>query len=413
MRDIQIPRTQNTQKIQNYAQNLKPDMSGDSSYVNFQAQNKKSKKLMILGFTLSLALIFAIVFLSTFILDGATITVKPLKKNVQINETFLIEADKRASIVLVKNVNIDEAITLPKNSVKKVSKKAEGQIVVYNNNDTSSQKLIKGTRFSTVDGKVYRTQDSITVPGKTDKTPGSTSAKVIADSEGESYNIGKVKLNIPGFKGSAKFNNFYAEVKTDISGGSSGKSANVSDLDLEKGKSETIEKIKTKIYADLAKSVPDGFAYSKDTVYINYGSFVEVDQDKTVATYEMKATGTSLYIKRDELVKSIVEKTEKLSDTNATVEILDSTDFTISVVDSQDINDETKPVRIIITGTAPVIFKPSGIKISEYMAGKKKSEFTEITKKFQFVESATNAIRPFWASSFPKDASKIKVEIQN
>ena len=46
-----------------------------------------------------------------------------------------------------------------------MERKASGQIIVYNAYNDNNQKLIKNTRFETPDGKIYRIQASIIVPG--------------------------------------------------------------------------------------------------------------------------------------------------------------------------------------------------------------------------------------------------------
>jgi hypothetical protein len=168
-----------------------------------------------------------------------------LKKDLAINETYIITPENRQNMLVAKDIPLSEQVALPKNSVKKVSARAGGEITIYNNFGAQSQKLIKGTRFSTSDGKIFRIQDSVTIPGKSGSSPGSVKARVVADSEGEEYNIGPTRFSIPGFKGSPKYEGFYGESSKNMSGGSSGKSVDVSDLDMEKGKETVREKIKT------------------------------------------------------------------------------------------------------------------------------------------------------------------------
>lgn len=376
------------------------------------SQSKKSRNYVVLGFLVSITLIGFIAFVASFVFNGATITITPVKRDQQINESFIVDATAREGLLVARDIPLSETVSLPKNSLKKASRRAEGDVTIFNNFNDGSQKLIKGTRFSTGDGKIYRIQDSVTVPGKSGGSAGSVKAHVVADSEGESYNIGPSRFSIPGFKGSAKYAAFYAESSKAMTGGSSGKTADVSDLDMEQGKTTVREKLQNALSAKLLQSVPDGFVYSKDASFFTFGSMNLIDSDNTTATYEMPATGTAVYIKRDELVRRIVERTQNIDTASASVEIKDSTNFVVSLVDPTDLTDPQKPVRLLVTGTAPVVFKPSKEKIIDFVVGKSRSEFAEITKKVQFVEGAKSVLRPFWSSTFPSDRDKIDVVIE-
>lgn len=375
-------------------------------------QDKKSRNYVVLGFLVSITLIGFIAFIASFVFNGATVTITPVKRDQQINESFIVEANAREGLLLARDVPLSETVTLPKNSLKKASRRAEGDITIFNNFNESSQKLIKGTRFATSDGKIYRIQDSVTVPGKSGGNAGSVKAHVVADSEGESYNIGPSRFSIPGFKGSPKYTAFYAESSKAMAGGSSGKTADVSDLDMEEGKATVREKLQNSISTKLSQATPDGFAYSKDASFFTFGGMNLINSDNTTATYEMAATGTALYVKRDELVRRIVERTENVDTSSASVEIKDSSNFTVSLVDPNDLVDPQKPVRLLVTGTAPVVYKPNKEKIIDFVVGKNKSEFSEITKKIQFIEGAKSVLRPFWSSTFPSDRDKITVVIE-
>lgn len=404
MQDIQTNRStyQRQQSAQNYFKEAEYRPTPDNG----------GRKFVVLGFLISIIVIGIIGFLATYIFDGANILIKPLTKDLPINETFVINPVERESLINIKSVTVNEVLALPKNSVKKVSKKAEGTIMIYNNNGTASQKLIKGTRFTSSAGKIFRIQESVTVPGKNGNTAGSVSARVVADAEGEEYNVGPTRFSIPGFKGSPKFNTFYAESSKAMTGGSSGKSSEVSDLDMEKGKVTLKENIDKALLKKLESDVPDGFVFNKDMTVTDYSSMDLIDSDNTTATYSINATGTSIYLKKELLIQKIVEKTESIDNKNASVEIREAKDFIISVLDPTEINDPNKPIRVIVTGTANVVFNPSKEKIVEFLTGKEKSSLEDMTKNIQFVESASSVVRPFWASKFPNNPAKINVEFK-
>ncbi|NMB92510.1 MAG: hypothetical protein GYA31_02720 [Parcubacteria group bacterium] len=91
--------------------------------------------------------------------------------------------------------------------------KAKGVITIINNYSTSPQILVATTRFETSDGKIFRLDSRIVIPGATTKDgvlqPASIDVNVTADQPGPDYNIPACtepcKFTIPGFKGTDKF----------------------------------------------------------------------------------------------------------------------------------------------------------------------------------------------------------------
>ncbi len=101
----------------------------------------------------------------------------------------------------------NESISLPL--------KTGGFISIYNAYSAAPQKLVAQTRFETKDGKIFRIQNPVIVPGVkmsgTKLTPSSIKVNVVSDAAGEEYLIGPSYFTIPGFQGSPKYAGFYAE----------------------------------------------------------------------------------------------------------------------------------------------------------------------------------------------------------
>lgn len=379
----------------------------------FQPKENNSKKFLALGLFLSLVLISIIFFLATFTFDGATITIKPLtRKDVGLNESFVVSELDRKDLLLTKNIVVAESITVPKKSVKKVFKKAEGEVTIYNNFSKDSQKFIKGTRLSTTDGKIYRTSLDVTIPGKNGNTPGQVVVKVIADADGVEYNIGPTKFTVPGLKATPKYKDFYAESTATMKGGASGNQNEVSDADLQKAITDIKGKLVEAVQEKIGTDVPEGFIFNKDTLVLSTGKMQKVSEDETTATYTQNATGTTLFFKRDDIVKKILEKQFSNENAKPIVKLLDTANLVISVSNQSDALNEDSQVTLTVTGPAPAIFYPNKQEILEFYAGRNVSEFNDITKKFQFIESAKRVIYPFWNTRFPSNISKITVEFE-
>jgi hypothetical protein len=378
----------------------------------FEPKKNNSKKYLAFGLFISLLLISIIFFLATFAFDGATITIKPLKKETPISETFIISEIDRKDLLQNKSINIREQITVPKKTAKKVFRKAEGEVTIYNNFSNTPQKFVKGTRLATTDNKIFKITDSVTVPGKDGNKPGEVNVKVQAEADGVEYNIGPTKFTVPGLKSSPKYKDFYAESTETMKGGANGTIAEVADIDLQKAITDIKQKLVTSVQEDIGRNVPEGFVYNKDTLVLVTGKFEKVSEDDSTATYAQNATGTTLFFKRDEIVRRVLEKQNSNDTAKPIVKVLDTSKFDISVTNSSEALKEDSQVTLTLTGVAPAVFYPNKQQILEYYAGRPVSEFNDIAKRFQFIESAKRVIYPFWNTRFPTNIGKITVEFE-
>lgn len=110
--------------------------------------------------------------------------------------------------------------------IKKVEEHARGIVVVYNAYSTKPHRFVARTRFESPDGKIYRIEKPLFIPGATEEggalVPGSIEVEVAAENSGVEYNKEFTDLTVPGLKGSALFEKFYARSKGPISGGRKG-----------------------------------------------------------------------------------------------------------------------------------------------------------------------------------------------
>jgi hypothetical protein len=406
MQDINFRQQQNLQ--------TSPKVQGYQSYQsqNTIKQNKLGNGLILTSVIVTLAVLGGLFFLFSYVFNSAKITIIPTKKDVQLNETYIIDSADRKDIFITKSIPTSEEVALPKNVKKTVNGRAEGNLTIYNES-TTIQKFIKNTRFETSDNKIFRIQDAVTVPAKTGGNPGSVKAYVVAETVGENYNIGPSKFTVPGLKGSPKYKLFSAESSETFTGGSSGNQNSVSDLEIEKGKAQIKDKNIAYLNKKLAEDIPEGFSYSKDSLIMLNGPFVKTKEDDDLATYTQNATGTAIYFNKNLLIQKYLAKTEGENlNTNGNVEVLSTNNANVSLLDASDLSDDSKPLRVVLSGTAPVLFKPNKQNIIDYYVGRPVSEFSEIANKFQFINTARKTVRPIWSTSFPTDPSKITVEFE-
>ena len=118
-----------------------------------------------LKFVLAAVLIYAGAVLAVDIFAKTIVTV--VLKSDKFDADFSFSAGGGNSEIPVEGVLFEETAEASAKATgeKELNDRAVGQIVIYNAYSSEAQQLVARTRFSTPDGKIFRTQKAITVPG--------------------------------------------------------------------------------------------------------------------------------------------------------------------------------------------------------------------------------------------------------
>jgi hypothetical protein len=195
----------------------------------------------------------------------AVVEITPKMKTIPLNETVTLS--KSAAPIPYETVSVESGTKEEVVLSEKVEKreKATGSITIYNAYNTGGQPLVAQTRFESKDGRIYRLNKAVTVPGYTTidnkKVPGSITVSVTADGYGETYNIPASSFFIPGFKGSAQFDSMYATSSAPLSGGLDGTYYTTKE-NATGGSAETTKSLLTeKLVEMVKKQVPAEYVF--------------------------------------------------------------------------------------------------------------------------------------------------------
>jgi len=190
----------------------------------------------------------------------------------------VIVADKAPSAARAGDVIISATLfTEKKNTIqffkatgkKQTSQKAVAKVMLYNGYDSSPQALVATTRLATPDGKIFRLDKGVTVPGaKLENgkiTPAGIEVAVTADQPGPTYNVGPFeKMTVVGFKGTPKYDGFYAVMKEKAKGGIIGEAPFPTDDDIKKAEDKTKGIIQSSLDLDIRRRVPEELKILKE-----------------------------------------------------------------------------------------------------------------------------------------------------
>lgn len=360
---------------------------------------------------IAVVVVFAIVAgLFTYVFDSATVTIVPKYKDIDnYNKTILFSQNNTDTnsvpfIVITASSTKNKILALSES--KKVESKASGKVIIYNNYDSSPQKLIKNTRLESTSGKIYRINQSVTVPGKKGDTPGSVEVTVYADSNGSSYNTQATDFSIPGFKGTPQEKAFYARGKGAISGGSSGNVSSASLSDINAAKDGLALELAQEVKAALMKINKEGYIGLYGASEITY-----VDNESDVlngvtGTYEVTATGHLILADASKLAETIAKEVRDYNNESVRLGYLET--LTYSRKETDRISTST-PLSILVEGNPRIIWVSDTDGIKDMVSNKKRDEFKSLMKNISTIQTASISFSPLWLSTFPSDISKIAV----
>lgn len=379
----------------------------ESDIRDFRRKRSYRKKIKDILFYSFIIIIISVGILWSFVFNSAKISITPKYKDIEVSDTFLFFKDD----ILIDNSSSSLSKTVLKSAPKQVNQKATGFITIFNNFSESPQTLIKNTRFQTTDGKIFRISDSVVVPGKKNNNPGSVEVKVSADTYGPNYNIPPSEFKIPGFKGTQKYNLFYAKSTSSMSGGMSGTVSTVSADDIAIANRDLKPSLNN-ISANEAKKINhEGYFSLYDNLLITYSDNQNLLMSTEQNSYTLSASSILISVKKEVLAKMIAQQVLKDNfNQNESVRIDNIKDLVFTLDPNIDLINSSI-VKVLITGKVRIIWDYNKLDIINSLLSKKTSLFGNILKDYNSsVVTSSYKISPFWLRSFPEAVSKIKIE---
>jgi len=389
----------------------------DSYHHDLPPKPDRLGKLKYLYFGIgALLLLLILSFIFSMFFGGATVTVYPKQETLTISGDFSAVREKPSKNELGYDLMTLEALltkVVAATGREEVEVRASGTIIIYNDYNTSPQKLIRNTRFESPEGNIYRIDKSVVVPGQSDGKPGNIEVTVYADEPGEPYNIGRTDFTIPGFKGAPQFASFYAKSSSDMTGGFSGERLIVDDSTLETERAALREALRTDLLAQVETQIPEGFVSFDSSIFIDFVSETPEEKGDEVEIRE-KAVLYNVLFGEKALAKYLARNTLGSFDEDS-VNFLSTEGLTLSPITPEDGTklrpwaDETFPFKMSGTTDIVWIFDEGGLK--EDLSGRNRQAIHTVMAGYPSIDHAEAIVRPFWKGSFPVDAEEIKINI--
>lgn len=386
----------------------------------FSGQHPR-RTLVIAGGVLC-ALVAIGAWLACSVLPQATITIVLAKTSIPVNETVTFSTAATATdisgqgIVVpgeVLNATQNTQMTFAANGEEATSSKAAGTLTVVNAFNSSPQTLVAGTRFATPDGLVFRTTERVVVPAARvasgTVTPESIDTAAVADASGEQYNVpAGTKWTIPGFKGTPRYDGFYAMNSGPMTGGASGTSTMPTQEDMAGAKTSVETAIENALKAKM------GILLSSDLMLLP-GATTSTITKETEAAVEGNPSSFSLYAEgtmqefvfsADALKQAIVRRAGTTLPSG-----VGPVSFDVSY-GAPSVNFAKGTMTLVASGTVVFAEDIDTGAVAKSIAGLNEDAVRRAVFSLPGLENATISLSPFWVHAVPADTGKIHIAVK-
>jgi hypothetical protein len=381
---------------------------------------KKGQSRLLISFVIFVVIVGGATALSA-LLGKTELTIYPEFREPNINAEFTAYPDQRADSLSY------EILTLEATSEAQV--KASGQVQIQeqatgmltiSKTTPGAERLIKNTRFRTPNGLVYRTQESVVVPGAVRNetgslTPGTIQAEVFADEVGENYNIdANTSFDIPGFEEggyTALFQAITAQNTQPFLGGFDGPQFQIDESELSTARQTLQIELRNNLLARIENEKPADFVAYPGAVAITYTQLPAVEYGQDLVTIQEQAILQIPLFQITELGSFLAQEAIATYEGNP-VRVADASVMTFAYTTASN-------SRAVIANEPSLSFNLSGkpLLIWEYDIESLKKDLVTLPKTainnavlaYPGIDGARVRITPFWQRTFPESAENILV----
>lgn len=373
-------------------------------------------------FLASAILILLAVGLVSTVFARLTVTVKLKQEAVNLQEVITAFDASVSRPLLPQRVIPAEKLELndqlaeefPATGRKYIEEQARGKVKIYNAFSSSPQVLVANTRFLTDSGILFRLPQAITVPsakieeGKI--VPSFIEAELVADEPGEGGNIRDgLTLKIPGFKGSPKYDGFYAASAAQFANGFKGEATVVTAEDLKAAQERVTQKIYDALQRELFSKIPPDFKLLDQFREVQITGVAAPKAESRLDSFrvEARAVARALVFREtdvQELVRNLIIKAEEKKEL-----VINPFGVQYRV---RSIDFQKGKAEVALTGevkTKPVI---SLEEFAGLLSGKKEGSIITALQNRAELAAFHLSFFPPWLFSAPGDPAKIKLTIE-
>jgi hypothetical protein len=339
----------------------------------------------------------------------------PMERVVMTLDTSSIHVNSLRRAIPAERLEFSKRLAKEFVSTGKVAveDKARGRVQIYNQFSSTPQQFVARTRFLTENNILFRLPQSLTVPGARIENgrivPQFVEAEIVADEAGEAANMsGEVKLTIPGLKGTAKYEGFYAFAPAGFRGGRKGEAAVVSFEDRKKAEEEVTRELYEELEREVAKKIPPDFTVANGLREIAITKVSAPQEGERKETFSVDVEGgAAVIVFREEDVRSLL--TQILLPEGESEIIAEGSSFTYRV---RNADFDTGRAELETSGTARARTLLLIEEVRAIVRGKKRNAAADALRSNGKVADFSLSFFPPWVRIIPRDDEQVEIIIQ-
>lgn len=337
-----------------------------------------------------------------------TLTVTPKKVDSNINMPFTANASGEGLkyITITASDTAMEVVSAKPGAFTQSKAKGTASIT---NNSTDQQQLVVNTRLEAANGKIFRITKPVVIPaGKHISVP------IVADESGADWNITKEeagKMRIPGFKGSKKYDQFFAELDGDVTGGFSGNKNVIDDKTYKETRDRLVSSVTELVKAKLRAQVDPNTVFFDSLVTIKIEDLPQMAKGSTQSQMSVKGTAMAYLFDKNELTRVLgANEVKKLGSNSFKAVGIEK----ITVSSKTPLKySPTATLSLLAVGDVTLVGDIPTDSLKKDLMGTKISDLNTILKKYDGIGKAGAKISPFWKKTFPNAIEKIDIEVSD
>ncbi|XKT74256.1 MAG: hypothetical protein ACJKTH_02795 [Patescibacteria group bacterium UBA2163] len=384
------------------------DMKDVKQPPKLRAKNKRPS-FGIFSVIIVILLIIGIVFgVVSTVFHRANVTIALKTYSIAVSESFTATPNDLLFPYTSRTLSEEGEKMVPRSGTEDVEKRATGTITIFNKFSSSSQRLIANTRFAAPDGRIYRIQDPVVVPGYTtsngEVTPGTLDVVVRAEEPGEEYNKSNITFTIPGLKGTDQYEDMYAETKTALSGGFVGTQAIVSPEVRDAAIAELRSELDRTLRARFTEELGPDELFFPDTIDV---TFIE-QPDSTVddgALVTLRAEATAPIFNQHNVAQAIADTGGVRYENPMRIENIN--ELTILVKEEP----ESAAIELTVSGDVVLVGDYNKEQLLQDLAGQDRRNIGTVLSGYPAISDMTISVYPFWRGMLPQQEKNLKIEV--
>jgi len=412
------PRHETTADFENSETDQSYDTEDRISVTDGRHKNRKH----LITATIIFFIVASAGILLSYLTGGATVTVFPKHREINVNAEFTAYKQEQPEELTYEILTLEATgeRQVSASGQETVTSQTKGEIEIKKITD-GAERLIKNTRFATADGRIFRIEESVVVPGALkDSTgklvPGTTRAKVFAEEAGDQYNLlAGTALTIPGFKENG-FTELYQSITASnvetLTGGFKGQKFIINEQELATARQSLQMELRNSLLERSKTERPQGFTTFEGAVAISYSQLPQVQYGENLVTIKEQAVLQLPLFSAADFASFIAKESIVGYDRKDRVRIDNVEELIFSysnATTSQSLIGDADSITFKIAGEPKIVWSYDEGRLKAELLGVQKTAIPQIMSSYTGIERSEVRVRPVWQRTMPGDTNNITI----